>query len=150
MKKIYILQLLVYASLFILPFNTFSDGLDDKGKRHYTPEEVRSLCGVPVDPDEMEEVLAKQDIMYAEYKKNKEKGVYKIATIPDWKSLMSPIENQGGCGNCWAHSATGVVEGLLHNLHGSNVGIDLDEIDIVNNNECGSSCAGGLPDCALI
>ena len=34
-------------------------------------------------------------------------------TIPDWKSLMSPVEAQQST-NCWAHASTDVVEGKLH------------------------------------
>ena len=49
---------------------------------------------------------------------------------PDWRSLMSPVEDQVESG-CYAHCSTGMLEELLHALNDStNVGIDLDESSI--------------------
>jgi len=140
--------------LSLLPLNSLagdSGSPEDEGKSYYTPEEISSLCGIPVDLDEMVKVLARQDSMYKEYNASKARALGKALVVPDWKSLMSPIENQGSCKNCWAHAATGVTEGLLHYLHGSNVGIDLDELSIVYNSSCsdGSCDEGGWPSCAL-
>lgn len=128
-----IVTIIICVIILVMPVSTYAH--DDLGKRFYTNEEIKDMCGVPYDPHEVEEALARQKIMYAEYKENKLNGVYKAATvIPDWKSMMSPIENQGSCGSCWAHAGTGVAEGLLHYIKNSNIGIDLDEMEIVNNN----------------
>ena len=55
----------------------------------------------------------------------------KTATVPNWTSLMSPVENQNENENgplCGVYAACAVLEGLLHMQNGSiNCGIDLDE-----------------------
>ncbi|MFH1198090.1 MAG: C1 family peptidase [bacterium] len=117
---------------------------DDKGKAFYTSEEVKKMCGIPVDLDEMKNILARQDSMYREYKLNKRKGnTNSIMTIPNWKSMMNSIEYQGNCKDCWAHCATGVVEGQLNILKGYNTQVDLDELDIVNNSAHTGGCDNG-------
>ncbi len=114
---------------------------------YLSDEESKRLCGVLLDPSQVEKALARQDSIYKEYKASKERSLRKALAVPDWKSLMSPIE-QAECSNCWAHAATGVVEGLLHYLHGSNIGIDLDEWHITTHASCGG-CGGGGSDCGL-
>jgi C1A family cysteine protease len=79
---------------------------------YLTEEEFRQLCGEIFDEAQVGSELVKQDSLYQLYKK--ERNLRKISSIPDWQSLMSDIENQGGCGNCWAHATSGVVEGVLH------------------------------------
>jgi len=115
-------------------------------KSYLSLEEMRKYCVEYFNPDELERTSSD----YSNYKELREKdvGILKIASIPDWESLMSLIEDQE-CGNCWAHATTGVVEGLLHYLHGSNIEINLDEMDITNNNTCGSSCSSGVPSCGF-
>jgi|GEM_PF-6409355 hypothetical protein len=151
MKK-YLFQVLLITLILSIPYivsANIADDLKDKGKAYYTREEIKSMCGAyRLTQSEFVKLKAQQDSMYAEYKKSKKGGVHKIASIPDWKSLMSPVEVQG-CGNCWAHASTGLVEGLLHSYHGSNIGIDLSEMDIVNNNTSGGDCDGGLLSYAL-
>lgn len=77
-----------------------------------------------------------------------EKKLNKVLTIPDWKNLMSPVETQA-YSNCWAHAVTGVTEGKLHYYYGSNIGIDLDEMYVTDNNGCGSGRDGGTPSCGF-
>jgi len=114
----------------------------DRGKSFYTSEEVKQMCGVPVDTIEMKKVLARQDSMYKDY--ISKKGFHKITTFPNWKGMMSPVENlEPFCNNCWAHAATGIVEGQLHIFLHSNIGIDLDETDIVDNSDHIGSCFYG-------
>jgi len=115
----------------------------DRGKSFYTSEEVKQMCGVPVDPAEMKKVLAKQDSMYEEYvqkTKRSESGLFKVETIPNWQGMMSDVEWQGlHCGSCWVHAATGIVEGQLSILYGSRLNADLDELEIPG------ACNGGFP-----
>ena len=95
-------------------------------------KEFRNLCGETFDPTKVEYELQKQDSLYQLYKNEKKKTLGRIMSIPNWKSLMSKIENQKSCGNCWAHATSGVVEGVLHNFEGYNFGLNLDEMDILS------------------
>ncbi len=121
---------LVTAVIF-LGFLGSAQQKDNHGKRSYTPDEVRSFCGIPVDTSQMKRILAAEDSMYHDYLV-KHKNLSKVETAPNWQSMMSPVELQG-CGDCWAYAATGVAEGQLHILIGSNIGINMDESDIVDN-----------------
>ena len=142
--------LVTFFVLFsILPSMSFSQN-DKTGRSHYTLEEVKAMCGVPVDTIEMKKVLAIQDSMYKDYLSKK--GLKKITTIPNWQSLMGNVDNQYGCRNCWAHAAAGMVEGQLQILHGSIIGerVNLDEMDIVNNSGHSGGCdKGDFPHTAL-
>ena len=109
-------------------------------KSYLSLEEMKALCGLNIDSLEAIKISEKHDSMFSEYKARDASGLLKTLTVPDWKSLMSPIENQE-CQNCWAHAATGVAEGVLHYRYGSNFGIDQDEMDITNNASCGN-CNG--------
>jgi len=149
MRKISIQLLIISFILLRISFNSFAQKNDESknmGKPYYTPEEVRSMCGVPVDLDELPILQARQDSMYAEYLKSlEERKLPKTTSIPDWKGLMTAVEVQE-CGNCWAHAATGVLEGKLHYFYGSNIGIDLDEMDITDSIHCSCcNCNGGWP-----
>ncbi|MBC8180920.1 T9SS type A sorting domain-containing protein [candidate division KSB1 bacterium] len=109
-------------------------------KSALSPEEKRKLCGILSDefknPDAMQAV---GDSLYFEYKKNEVNNILKKTMSTNWETWMSDVENQE-CGNCWAHAATGVAEGLIHEYIGQNIGIDQDEMHITNN-------AGGCGDC---
>ncbi len=149
MKSISEIFLILFS--FLLFISSWALAQDDKhGKRHYTIEEIKQMCGVPGDKDEMKKVLALQDSMYKDYVSKK--GLKKTNIIPDWKEYMSDVDYQGDCGNCWAHAATGMVEGQLQILHLGKIGanINLDEMDIVNNSEHTGGCDNGdFPSTAL-
>ena len=144
MKKVF--KTFAVISTLILLFTTISYAQNndkDKGKSHYTREEIKQMCGVPVDLEKMKKVLARQDSMYNDYLGYRsQKNLKKTATIPNWHDMMSAVENQGSCGSCWVHAATGATEGQLHILYGSNINIDLDESEIPN------ACDGSFPSSA--
>ncbi|MCX6152249.1 MAG: hypothetical protein NTX22_17115, partial [Ignavibacteriales bacterium] len=140
-----------FIIFLITIFVSINTNAQDKNKKKLTLEEVKEMCGVPVDKDEMKKVLAIQDSLYKEYLKKK--GLKKTTTIPNWQNYMSNVDNQYGCKNCWAHAATGMVEGQLQIIYGSKIGsngIDLDEMDIVNNSGHTGGCNNGdFPTTAL-
>lgn len=119
-----------------------------KGKSFYTIEEVRQRCGIHYSKEQRDKAQIKQDSMYNAYLKSQR--LHKetsVSSIPDWRSYMGLVDNQS-CGNCWAEAAVGVVEGKLQYFIGSNVGIDLDEMDVTNNSGAGD-CSGGSASGAL-
>ncbi len=122
-----------FMSVFVM-LSTAQNNNKDMGKSFYTPEEVERMCGTRLDSLERKNVLARQDSMYKDYLMNK--GLRKTTTVPNWRGMMGPVENQNSescTHSCWAHSATGATEGQLHISSGSNIGIDLNEMDIVAN-----------------
>ena len=64
----------------------------------------------------------------------------------DWRDqhgqdYMTPVRTQG-CGDCWAHSAVGAVEGVVNLYYNQQIEKNLSEQDLVS---CGSgSCGGGF------
>lgn len=138
-----------FLAFYLISVNVYSQQTDnsrDKGKSSYTWEEVKKKCGVPVDLEAAIKDVPRHIAMFDEYKRQfRSQAADKVAIVGhNWRPLMSDIEDQGACQNCWCHAATGVVEGLIHDLHGSNVNIDLDEADIMNG--LGRSCDdGGWP-----
>ena len=156
------LKIFAAALALVLVFSTQSYAQNSKnntpGKSSYTWEEVKRMCGVPVDTPEMKKVFAKQDSMYKDYiSKRKPSKVRpsRTETIPNWRGMMSPVENQNDdqCSlDCWAHAATGATEGQLHILLSSNIGINLDENDIfygTGHSICDPPHAGDFPSTAL-
>ncbi|KAF4707542.1 hypothetical protein FOZ62_006214 [Perkinsus olseni] len=70
----------------------------------------------------------------------------------DWvrAGVMSPLEDRGQCGSCWAFSATGALEARYHLL--KNQRIDLSEQELI---DCGfltgtNGCNGGLIEDAFV
>lgn len=69
----------------------------------------------------------------------------------DWRSYngnwVTPVKNQGGCGSCWAFSATGTVEAQLKLTRGdSNFNPDLAEQELVScysDDGCGGDTHSG-------
>lgn len=87
---------------------------------YLSKEEYMKRCGIISDTT-FNPVKQKEygELLYQEWKKQQNKGLGKITTSIDWQEWMSTeIEDQGSCGNCWAHAATGVTEGLLHYFYG--------------------------------
>lgn len=74
-------------------------------------------------------------------------GVSSPPTIPDsvnWvaEGAVTPVKNQGGCGSCWAFSATGAAEGL--NYIKTKVLYELSEQQLVSCCSAGGrGCDGG-------
>jgi hypothetical protein len=123
----------VFMSVFVM-LSTAQNNDKDKGKSSYTSEEVEKMCGTHLDPLERKKVLARQDSMYKDYLSRK--GLQKITVAPNWRGMMSQVENQNSescTKSCWAHAATGATEGQMHISFGSVIGsgVDLNEMDIV-------------------
>ncbi len=136
--------MLIPLLLFIISIeNVYSQGINkDRGKSLYTTEEVIQMCGVPMDTLKMNQALARQDSMYSEYIKSiqsTKSKLSKVASVPNWRGIMSDVENQGSCGDCWVHAATGITEGQISILYGSRLNVDLDELEI------SGACGGGWP-----
>lgn len=82
-----------------------------------------------------------------------------IPTSFDWrtKGVVSPVQNQGGCGSCWAFSTAAVLEsawavktGNLTKLSEQEI-VDCSHACISEDNQqvCNSGCNGGWPWAAL-
>jgi hypothetical protein len=115
-------------------------------KSYLSKNQLRNLCGDLTDTRNKEKKINEQALAYQNYKANKNRSLSKTLTIPDWKSLMNEPEDQP-CNNCWAYACTGIAEGLLHNLYGSNIGINLNE-DTLTAGAC-YGCGGGEAYCGL-
>ncbi|XP_046457724.1 zingipain-2-like isoform X2 [Daphnia pulex] len=70
-------------------------------------------------------------------------SVAKLPATMDYRNdpCMPPVRNQGGCGSCWAYTASAVVEFGKCKKSGGNA-IDLSEQQIVDCSP-GSGCSGG-------
>ncbi|MEW6509226.1 MAG: C1 family peptidase [Bacteroidota bacterium] len=105
--------------------------------------ELEKRCGIIPDstfnPLEQKQYGEK---LYLEWKKSNDRKIQKTSSSINWRIWMSSIEDQGNCGNCWAHASTGVAEGLLHYLYGDNIDIDLNEMEITNHASCAYGCDG--------
>ena len=133
--------------------NLINQKIKEKGYRwkagitpnsYLTNEETRRWFGHPNDTSKWQNVMQNKNNTYEQYEAKKETGLSKTTVVPNWIGMMGRVKNQGGCGNCWAHASAGVAIGLLHNYIGSNIGIDLDEMDITNNDRCGDGCDGTI------
>ncbi len=105
-----------------------------------TWEQVKRMCGVPVDTVQMKIEYARGDSMYKAYLSQPKPLV--TQQVPNWRSMMGPVAYQDTdwcSADCWAHSGAGLAEGQLHISIGSNIGIFLDASDIVHHLGC-SGC----------
>ncbi|MBI3502177.1 MAG: protease inhibitor I42 family protein [Bacteroidetes bacterium] len=60
-----------------------------------------------------------------------------VPTTVDWRSQCPPVENQGGCGDCWAYASVGVFECNMKII--DNVTKDLSEEFVT---DCFTQCNG--------
>ena len=68
-----------------------------------------------------------------------------------WKGLLGKVENQGGCGSCWAFSGVGALESQIAKVTGTPVVLSEQEmVDCVKNvmapdksSSCCNGCMGG-------
>jgi len=78
-----------------------------------------------------------------------ERGHVTIPPSVNWvaEGAVTPVKNQGGCGSCWAFSATGAIESSVYiktkTLH------DLSEQQIVDCDKKGNGCGGGSMESAF-
>jgi len=57
-------------------------------------------------------------------------NIHIVGDTFDWRNKdgynwMTPVEHQGGCGSCWAHAATAVVE-AKYNIQNNNPNLDIE------------------------
>jgi parallel beta-helix repeat protein len=139
-SKVFVMAL---ALVFIQRIQSYAQ--NNAGKATYTYDEVKRMCGVPIDPAKTSWLKAKQDSIYKDYisnAKNSKTISFNMAsptTIPpNWQWVMSDVEYQS-CGDCWVHAATGIAEGRLSILYGSKLNIFMNELEVPN------ACNGGYP-----
>ena len=64
-----------------------------------------------------------------------------VSSAVDWRSILSPVKNQGACGSCWAYSTTAAVEAVTAIMTGER--LVLSEQELTDCNWQSSHCDGG-------
>ena len=70
----------IFVLAFIFSLQMYSQ--NNTGKAYYTSEEVKQMCGVPIDTAKTPLLQAKQDSMYRDYISRKG-GLQKTQTTPE-------------------------------------------------------------------
>lgn len=72
-----------------------------------------------------------------------------IPTTLDWRTpcAITPIKNQGSCGDCWAFSSTAYIESKIYMM--ANRTYNLAEEYLLSCTASNSSCNGGYVDDAM-
>jgi hypothetical protein len=64
-----------------------------------------------------------------------------VSASVDWRSILTPVKNQGACGSCWAYSTTAAVEAVTAIMTGER--LVLSEQELTDCNWQSSHCDGG-------
>jgi hypothetical protein len=101
MKKFPISVIILFV--VVAGFTFVAHSQSTKESQNIRIKDFGSFGIIPLpDKAELERMYAEQDSMMKVYNarvKNR-KGTAKVATIPDWKSLMSDVEDQGASKSC--------------------------------------------------
>ena len=120
---------LVLTAILIMVFSFQLYAQNNRGKAIYTIGEIKKMCRIPIDSSKLNKTSMAQNVIPVTSKK----GLLKTESIPNWRSMMGEVEYQNNdpCPNdCWAHVATGVVEGQLNISLGYNSSINLNESEL--------------------